>query len=340
MAEILTQEEIDALLSTVSTEEIAKPAKSSVFSSTHTAHKRISAYDFKRPNRVSKDQMRAIKNLHDKLARNFSSSLSAYLRVIVDVSLISVDQMTYGEFLMSLPDPTCFNIISMYPLEGNSVLELNPSLVFPIIDKLLGGTGQGISKVRQLTDIEQNIIEGILLLLLEDMREMWRPIIDMHLKIEAKETSPHVLQIVSTNEVVILVCFEIKMGEVSGIMNICLPAVVLEPILPKIDAQDWFLGAKKTIHYDNEVKLKRLLSKSVINLIAELGTSKLKIRDLLKLKVGDIVVLNSKVESDLIIRVSNQPKLKGRLGAIDNKKAMLITDRIVDEDDELEKKEN
>jgi flagellar motor switch protein FliM len=231
MADILSQEEIDALLSTVSDDGIKEEQLEEI----DFTPKKVSVYDFRRPDRVSKEQLRSIRNLHDKFARNFSSTLSNSLRLITDITLVSVDQMTYGEFLMSLPDPTSFNIISMIPLEGNAVLEINPSLIFPIVDKLLGGPGQPLYKVRELTTLEHHIIEGIMGLMLEDLEDVWRQILpNIRFKKEISENSPQIVQIVAQNEVVVLIVFEVKFGEVSGMINLCLPAITIEPILGKI----------------------------------------------------------------------------------------------------------
>ncbi|WP_034764137.1 flagellar motor switch protein FliM [Chrysiogenes arsenatis] len=328
MADILSQEEIDALLSSVTDEEEPEAAVESI----GNTRKKISLYDFKRPDRVSKDQMRSIKNLHDKFARNFSSSLSGYLRSITDINLISVDQMTYGEFLMSLPNPTSFNIVSMLPLDGNSVLEVNPSLVFPIIDKLLGGQGEPIEEVREITDIEQNVIDGVLSIALRELEEVWSPIINLRLKIELRETSPHVIQIVSQNEVVILLVFEIKVGEVSGMMNICIPAIVLEPIMPKIDSQDWLIGAKKMASTGNESQIKDIVSKTRLTVHADIGETRMSLRDVLSVEPGDVIMLPTKVRDLMLFKVGDSNKFYGEIGIIDNNKAFRIKRKVMKED--------
>lgn len=328
MADILSQDEIDALLSSVSDDEEPEAAVESV----SQTRKKISLYDFKRPDRVSKDQMRSIKNLHDKFARNFSSSLSGYLRSITDINLISVDQMTYGEFLMSLPNPTSFNIVSMLPLDGNAVMEVNPSLVFPIIDKLLGGKGDPIEDVREITDIEQNVIDGVMQIALRDLEEVWQPIINIRLKIELRETSPHVIQIVSQNEVVILLVFEIKVGEVSGMMNICIPAIVLEPVMPKIDSQDWLIGAKKMQNMGNESQIKSIVSKSRVQVHADIGETRMKLSEILTLEAGDIVTLPTKVRDDMVLKVGRTNKYYGEIGIIDNNKAFKVRRKILKDD--------
>ncbi|WP_022851732.1 flagellar motor switch protein FliM [Limisalsivibrio acetivorans] len=334
MADILSQEEIDALLSTVSTEE---DLSDDSLQQLDFVPKKISVYDFRRPDRVSKEQLRSIRNLHDKFARNFSSSLSNFLRTITDITLVSVDQMTYGEFLMSLPDPTSFNILSMIPMEGNSVLEINPSLIFPIVDKLLGGQGQPLFQSRELTNLEQHIIEGILSLILKDLEEVWRQIVpNVRLKKELSENSPHIIQIVAQNEVVVLVVFEVKFGEATGMMNLCIPAIVLEPVLGKISSQDWLIGAKKGKFGDNEEHILEMLEAIPIEMRTNLGGTRLTIEDILNLKQGELVMLDMKSNLPVDVFVNNDKKFNGQMGTLGVKKAVKITDIIVESVDEEE----
>lgn len=336
MADILSQDEIDALLSTVSDE----PVDSSYEGGDgdlppEFVPKKISIYDFRRPDRVSKEQLRSIRNLHDKFARNFSSDLSSFLRTITDISLVSVDQMTYGEFLMSLPDPTSFNIISMIPLQGNAVLEINPSLIFPIVDKLLGGQGLPLFHVRELTPLEMTIIDGIITLILKDLEDVWKQIVpNVRLKKELSENSPHVIQIVAQNEVVVLIVFEIKFGEATGMMNLCLPALILEPILNKISSQDWLIGAKKGRSGEYESRILELLENINVPLIVELGRTKLKVGEILELKENDTIILNKKSKRPLNIYISNKHKYFGALGILGIKKAIKITRATTEQDDE------
>ena len=197
MADILSQEEIDALLQVVDDDGNGHSANIPE----HTEEpKQVVIYDFKRPNRVSKEQLRAVKGIHDKLARNLASQISSIMRSIVEIRLHSVDQMTYGEFLMSLPSPTSFNVFSIKPLDGNCVLEINPSIAFPMIDRLLGGNGDGFdSSSRELTDIEVNLLDAILRIIMQRLKESWSMITDMYPNVEVKESSPNVVQIVSQN---------------------------------------------------------------------------------------------------------------------------------------------
>lgn len=186
MADILSQEEIDALL------EVVEEDGDSLISEGDTGEtKQVILYDFKRPNRVSKEQLRAVKGIHDKMARNLASQISSIMRSIVEIQLHSVDQMTYGEFLMSLPSPTSFNVFSIKPLDGNCIIEINPSIAFPMIDRLLGGMGEAYEATRELTDIELNLLDAILRIIMQRLKEGWAPITDMYPTVETKESSPN-----------------------------------------------------------------------------------------------------------------------------------------------------
>ncbi|EKI7512390.1 flagellar motor switch protein FliM, partial [Campylobacter lari] len=247
MAEILSQEEIDALLEVVDDDSDESAASSKL---EELEDKRdIVVYDFKRPNRVSKEQLRSIKGIHDKLARNLASQISSMMRSIVEIKLHSVDQMTYGEFLMSLPSPTSFNVFSIKPLDGNCVLEINPSIAFPMIDRLLGGQGESFDTLRELTEIELNLLDSILRIIMQRLKESWMNVTEIYPSVEAKESSPNVVQIVSQNEIVIMVVMEIIIGNSSGMVNICYPVVHLESILSRLANRDIMMGetsAKKS----------------------------------------------------------------------------------------------
>ena len=328
MADILSQDEIDALLSTV----VDEGDKSESIENSGFIPKKISVYDFRRPDRVSKDQIRSISNLHDKFARNFSSNLSSFLRTITDISLVNVEQMTYGEFLMSLPDPTSFNIISMIPLQGNAVLEINPSLIFPIVDKLLGGAGLPLFQVRELTQLEITIIDSIIQLILKDLEEVWKQVVpNVRFKKELSENSPHVIQIVAQNEVVVMIVLEVKFGEATGMMNLCLPALVLEPILGKISSQDWLIGAKKGRSGEYELRILELLETIPVQCFIELGHTQLTMKDILELQEGDTVLLNKKSTQPLSMFVGNRNKFSGTIGIMGIKKAIKIMNQVTED---------
>ena len=317
MAKILSQEEVDALL-----KSHTKPAGKGTGSGgadrgpspgaakKAQAQRKVTLYNFRRPDRVSREQMRSLHFMHDRFARNFSSSLSDYLRTITEVNLVSVEQLSYQEFLLSVPDPTCFNAISIKPLEGALALEVNPTLVFPIIDKMLGGPGEPLKVLRTMTDIEQSIFDGVLKLVLEDLREAWRGIVDLDFRIQARETSPQLIQIVAPNEVVLLVVFEVKMGPVTGMINLAIPSIILEPISNKFD-QEMFTGYKKSSSFEEARLLMASLKRCPMEAAAEIHGTSLSMEEMLQLKPGDLIPLTKRFDAELDLCVDGIPRFKG-----------------------------
>ncbi|GLH73845.1 flagellar motor switch protein FliM [Geothrix limicola] len=326
MAKILSQEEVDALLKS-HTKPAGKPAAGGgpergaapAPAKKAQIQRKVTLYNFRRPDRVSREQMRSLHFMHDRFARNFSSSLSAYLRTITEVNLVSVEQLSYQEFLLSVPDPTCFNAISIKPLEGALALEVNPTLVFPIIDKMLGGPGEPLKNLRTMTDIEQSIFDGILKLLLEDMRESWRGIVDLDFRIQARETSPQLIQIVAPNEVVLLIVFEVKMGPVSGMINLAIPSIILEPISSKFD-QEMFTGYKKSSTFEEARLLMASLKRCHMEAAAEIRGTNLSMEEVLQLKVGDLIPLTKRFDAELDLCVDGIPRFMGLVALNSNGK--------------------
>ena len=327
MAKILSQEEVDALLKShtkgpkAGSAPSAAPEKaaSSQKAKKAQAQKKVSLYNFRRPDRVSREQMRTLHFMHDRFARNFSSSLSAYLRTITEVNLVSVEQLSYQEFLLSVPDPTCFNAISIRPLEGAFALEVNPQLVFPIIDKMLGGPGDPLKQMRTMTDIEQSIFDGVLKLILEDLREAWKGIIDLDFKIQARETSPQLIQIVAPNEVVLLVVFEVKMGSVVGMINLAIPSIILEPVASKFD-QEMYTGYKKSLDFEEARLLSESIKKCNMTVCAEIRGTNLRLSDVLALQVGDLIPLAKRFDAVLDLTIDGIPHYQGYVALNANQK--------------------
>ena len=329
MADILSQEEIDALLEVVDEEESADISADEIID-----QRQIILYDFKRPNRVSKEQLRAVKGIHDKMARNLSSQISAIMRSIVEIQLHSVDQMTYGEFLMSLPSPTSFNVFSMKPLDGSGVIEINPSIAFPMIDRLLGGKGEGFDTSRELTDIELNLLDAILRIITQKLKSAWEPITDMYPNIETKESSPNVVQIVSQNEIVIMVVMELIVGNSSGMINICYPVIYLESILPKLANRDIMLGSSNTKKSRNK-ELNVLVKRADINVEAILGRTTLSVKELLDLKKDDIIRLDRSADDTAIVSVDKKDMFIGDIGIHRFRKSIKISDFVKSDKDEI-----
>jgi flagellar motor switch protein FliM len=342
MADILSQEEIDALLGDVGGDDLAEmdedlgeeSESDSGGYSNPAPDVQITLYDFKRPNRVSKEQLRAFRSIHDKLARTSSSQISAIMRSIVEIQLHSVDQMTYGEFLMSLPNPTSFNVFSMKPLEGNGILEVNPSIAYPMIDRILGGRGEPFENNREFSDIEISLFETILKVLMDNLRDAWKVVEEINPVVEQKESSPNVVQIVAQNEIVVMIVMEIIIGQSSGMMNICYPVIALESLLPKLASRDLMLnesGSKKSRNQD----LKVILGGADVDVEAYLGSVEVSLRDVLDLEVGDMLKLNRGTEDGVEMSINGKERFIADVGVKRHRKSLRIREKIFGESDEL-----
>ncbi|MBP5752798.1 MAG: flagellar motor switch protein FliM [Treponema sp.] len=334
MNEVLSQDEIDQLLQAISSgdndSDDFKPVSDT---------RRIKIYDFRRPDKFSKEQIRTVSNMHETFARLTTTSLSAQLRTLVHVHVASVDQLTYEEFIRSIPTPTTLAVINMDPLKGNAVLEIAPEITFIMIDRLFGGSGDTGGKVnRDLTDIEQSVMEGIIVRILANMREAWTQVIDLRPRLQQIETNPQFAQIVPPSEMVILVTLEIKIGEEAGMMNICIPYITIEPIVSKLSSQFWFSSVRRSSTTQYLGTLKEKLSDVDMELIAEVGSMNVPIKDVLNLHVGDVIRFNTtKITEPLVLSVGSQKKFYCQPGVIVKKSAVQIIEKIkASDEDEFE----
>lgn len=330
MADILSQEEIDALLEAVDDGE----SDDALQKQDILPQKQVTLYDFKRPNRVSKEQLRAFRSIHDKMARALSSQISAIMRSIVEIQLHSVDQMTYGEFLMSLPSPTSFNVFSMKPLDGTGVLEINPSIVFPMIDRLLGGKGDPYDNSREFSDIEINLLDTILRQIMQTLKDAWSSVTDMFPSIDAKESSPNVVQIVAQNEIVIMVVMELIIGHSSGMINICYPVISLETVLPRLGSRDLMLGETSSKKSRNK-ELQALIGGADVNVEAFIGGTNLSLKEVLDLQSGDVIRLNETASNDVIVSIDGRDKYLATIGLQRFRKSIKIQEEILTEKDKV-----
>lgn len=324
MNEVLSQDEIDQLLKAISSGD----TESDDFNPVNDTRK-IKIYDFKRPDKFSKEQIRTISMMHETFARLSTTSLSAQLRSIVHVHVASVDQLTYEEFIRSIPTPTTLAVINMDPLKGSAILEIDPAITFSMIDRLFGGTGQGTKVQRDLTDIEQSVMEGIIVRILANMREAWTQVIDLRPRLAQIETNPQFAQIVAPSEMVVLVTLETKVGDEEGMMNFCIPYITIEPIISKLSSQFWFSSIRRSSTTQYLGVLKEKLSDVDMDVVAEIGSIDLPIRDVLALQTNDIVRLsNVKITDALTLSVGNKKKFYCQPGVIGKKMAVQITGRI------------
>ncbi len=288
-------------------------------------------YDFRRPDRIAKEQLRAIHLLHENFARSLASSLSAYLRAYVTVNLVSVEQLSYLEFSQCLPSPTVIVALGMNPFDGNAVLELNPSLVFPVLEMLLGGSGRSSVRLeREITEIEQSILEGVYRIVLHDMKESWSAVTSLAFSIEARETEPQMLQILAPNEAVVAISMEVRVGENLGMMNIGIPSIIIKMLRQKFD-QQWSVRKSESTRVEQE-RMLRLIQPAIIHLDARLKGPTLRVENMLKLEVGDVLVFDYSVERPLNLEINGRHKFDGFM--VDNgRKRALQLDRFVTTDE-------
>ena len=326
MTEVLSQDEIDQLLTAINAGE------TEIESIKPTADTRkIKIYDFKRPDKFSKEQIRTVQNMHETFARLTTTTLSAQMRALVHVHVASVDQLTYEEFIRSIPTPTTLAVVSMDPLKGQAILEIDPSVTFTIIDRLFGGSGEGAKLNRELTDIEHSVMEGVIVRILGNMREAWTQVIDLRPRLSQIETNPQFAQIVPPSEMVVLVTLETKVGEVEGMMNLCLPYMTIEPIVSKLSAQFWYSSVRRGATTENQNIHKEKLSSVEIPVIAEVGHISISVRDVIALRRGDVIRLYSvHVDDPMALNVGNKKKFLCRPGVIGKKMAVQITKKLED----------
>jgi flagellar motor switch protein FliM len=327
MPEVLEQSEIDALLTSVAEEDAGAPrAEPGAPTGLYNRDTESRAYDFKRPERVSKDQIRTLATIHESFARNFGATLSGVLRTIVDVRVVGVEQLTYNEFINSLPNPTCFVILRAPPLDGQMCLEFSPLIVFPVIDRLLGGgSGETFFPQRSLTTIEWRIINRLTEKALDHLTDLWRNLIDAKFEAVETESNPQLVHVVAPTEVVVFITFEIKMGRSAGTMSLCIPFNVIEPVMGRLARQSWIVYKPRGPSESQLKGLRRNLLKSTLNVAAHLGSTTIRLSELRSLREGDVLTLDKPVEGEILLQVEGRTKFAGRPGQLRGHRALCIT---------------
>ena len=327
--EVLSSDEVEMLLSAMEQSGTAPPPPTEATEAPRrggrSKEKKELPYDFKRPERVGKEQMRALQSLHEGFARNYGAALSSLLRTIVAVRLASADQMTYNEFVYSLESPTCFNVLRAEPLEGNLVLELNPSIVYPIIDRLLGGGREaGPLARRPLTEIELRLVTRTTDLFLEEMAAAWEHVLPLRLEVEKVESNPQLAQIVPPNEVIVLISFEISLADVRGMFNLCIPYNAIEKVSSDLANNSWVSYSPTGGDQSNVDSISRQLEGSAVELVVTLAETRLKTADMIGLRVGDIITTDKDVNTPLDVSVEGVSKLSAQAGTYKGRKAIQV----------------
>ncbi len=340
--DVLSQTEVESLLSAMASggEEVkapvsapaAAPAQESASPRNAAATRgraKVTSYDFKRPERVGKEQMRALQTLHEGFGRNFGAALSALLRSIIEVKLTSVDQLTYSEFVFSLENPTCFNLLKAEPLEGNLILDINPSILYPIIDRLLGGGREGGPLARRpLTEIELRLVSRITGLFLDELHHAWENVLDLDLEVVRIESNPQLVQIVPPNEVVVLISFELTIGDIRGMMNLCIPYNSIERIGSKLSANTWSAYRRYKPTEESVGRISDALRSSLVEVSVQLARTRIGTGEAIGLQVGDVITTQKDVGAPLIVAVGDVPKFRAAPGAFKGHKAIRILDAI------------
>lgn len=321
--DVLSQAEVESLLNAMDGREPEVDADAT--NGRIRQRDKISPYDFKRPERVGKEQMRSLQTMYEGFGRNFGAALSALLRTIVDLRLTSVDQLTYSEFVFSLENPTCFNLINAAPLEGQLILDINLSLLFPIIDRLLGGGSDPTPPARRpLTEIELRLVSRITDLFCVEMKHAWDNVLDLELSIDRVESNPQLVQIVPPNEVVVLISFELTLGDARGMMNLCIPFNSIERISGRLISNSWVGYGKKAATAESMQRISTQLRGSLVEVVVDLAETNVSTSDLIGLRVGDIIATEKDVNRPLVVSIEGRPKFHAQAGAFKGHKAIQV----------------
>jgi len=310
MGRLLSQDEIDKVFRNLKDQD------------EDTVAKRAAVYDFRRPDRIAKDQLRSIHLLHDNFARNLASSLSGYLRAYVIVNLVSVEQLSFAEFTQCLQSPTVLVSLGMKPFDGNAVMELNPSLVFPLLEMLLGGNGKGGVLTRETTEIEQSILDTLFRIILHDLGLAWQMVANINFTVEGRETEPQLLQILAPNEAVVSIGLEIRVGDTVGLMNIGMPSIIIKMLKHKFD-QQWSVR-KTDSTVAEQTRMLNLLKPTKLHLDARLDGPTLLVQDLMTIEPGHVLNLDHPLNRPLRLIVNGQSKYLGNLVVTRNRRSFLI----------------
>lgn len=319
MGEVLSQNEIDNLLAALSTGELDMDTIK------EQDEKQVKNYDFERPAKFSKEHLRTLEIIFEHYGRLLSTNLPIYLRKNVTVGVASSETITFSEFTNALGTPSILGIANFSPLTGNIILELSTNLGYAMIDRMLGGMGTPLDKTREFSEIELSIIEKMIVVSLQLMREPWRNVVDIVPYLDRLETNPQFAQVIAPNDMVALVTLNIKIGEVEGLMNVCLPFFTLEDIMERLNTKYWFANMQKSDDEDYNEHIETLVRKVDVPIKAILGKAKVNVNEILGLQVGDVIRLDSKVDTELNVYVGNIKKFTAMPGANDEHYAVQVT---------------
>ncbi|MDK2887535.1 MAG: flagellar motor switch protein FliM [Thermoanaerobacter sp.] len=319
MQDVLSQGEIDSLLAALTSGEL------SLEEAQKTAAPLIKPYDFRRPNKFSKEHLRTLEIMHQHFARLLSSFLSGYLRAAINVEMASVGQMIYEEFIRSIPSPTALAVFGLKPLEGPALLEINTQVIFPMLDLLFGGPGTSSDQIRELTDIEVTVARRLVERILEHLAQAWHDFYTVEPRVENIESNPRMQQLYSPNEVVALITFSVSINdEERGFVNLCLPYLLMEPVISRLSVRQQFSRQAGGPRPEDLERLSHWLGFSRVELQVILGEAEITVHELLQLQEGDVLVLNRHLNEDLDLYVEGERKFGVQAGRVGQNLAVQV----------------
>lgn len=319
MGEVLSQNEIDNLLAALSSGELDAEEMND------SSDKQVKNYDFKRPTKFSKEHLRTLEIIYEHYGRLLSTNLPVYLRKNIQVSVASSETVIFSEFTNALSNPVILGIVNFQPLGGTIIIELAAQLGFAMIDRMLGGTGDPLEKNRDFTEIEMTIIQKMMVVCMQLMREPWKNVMDINPVMERIETNSQFAQVIAPNDMIAIVTLNVKIGEVEGFMNICLPFFTLENVMDKLNTKYWYANMQEQNEEDYEECIESLIKRVDVPVKAVLGKTQVSVNDFLNLQVGDIIRLDTEVEDDLTVYVGNIKKFTALPGSSKDKYAVRVT---------------
>ena len=325
MGEVLSQDEIDNLLKALSTGELDADEMK------NTDERQVKDYDFARPAKFSKEHLRTLEIIFEHFGRLLATNLPAYLRKSVSVDVVNSEVVIYSEFSNALSNPVLLGVVGMDPLMGNVIMEMASNLGFAIVDRLLGGVGNSLEKERDFSEIELSILERVFTICVNLLHEPWENVVEITPRLNRIETNSQFAQIISPSETIAIVTINLKIGDVEGLMNICLPYTTLEPVMDKLNTKYWFSTMKEKDSNSYEAAIENIIDNALIPMKAVLGTSKINVQDFVNLQLGDVIRLDRKVDDELEVYVGNIKKFKAWPGYSDNKYAVRVTEILREE---------
>ncbi|MBR6159122.1 MAG: flagellar motor switch protein FliM [Lachnospiraceae bacterium] len=326
MGEVLSQNEIDSLLQALSSGELDADDINNI------DERSAKSYDFRRPAKFSKEHLRTLEIIFEHYGRLLSTNLPVYLRKNIQVSVVNSEACTFSEFSTALANPVLLAVVNFDPLGGNVLLEIAANLGYAIIDRMLGGQGNPLDKSRDFSEIERSIIDKIITVCVQLMREPWKNVTDINPFLERVETNPQFAQIIAPSEMIAIVTINVKIGDVEGLMNVCLPYFTLESVMDKLNTKYWFSNMKDNGGEVFTEHIETVVRKVSMPIRAVLGRSTITVSDFVNLQLGDIIKLGSKVDSQLDIYVGNLQKFKALPGTSRDAYAVRITEVLREEE--------